>query len=172
MEYSTNHLGIPYSNWNGKDYGARHQVKIEEQKDPEFGFLTEKAEVVTERRFQRMLAVQKKFREEGPRRYNDDPDFQRENFSEETVRLHPKVVKWLEVNIENFEGRKGWATGDDEFNSEYLWEIVIVFQRESDAMAFIERWSGFKKPTVHYNYFNDRVGTLDVKTGEYSWSGR
>jgi hypothetical protein len=41
-----------------------------------------------------------------------------------------------------------------------------------DALAFIKRWSRFKKAHLYFNYFEDRRGDLNLKTGRYKWTER
>ena len=101
--------------------------------------------------------------DEHPFEYKDEVGFT----EHDTRRLKPEVQKWLEENIKNKKGyshEKSWAIGTDEYNSRSPLSFSLFFQSARDAMAFIKRWSSYKKPIDYLNYFQDIRRKLDLKT--------
>ena len=85
----------------------------------------------------------------------------------ETTRLKPEVMQWLNNNVKERdcdEQKQGWAVGSDEYNSTDRLGFSIFFERPTDALNFIKRWSVYKKPVDYLNYFRDVRKKLDPKT--------
>lgn len=81
--------------------------------------------------------------------------------------LKPEVFKWLEENVPDYRGGKGWAVGSDEYNISNISSFSVFFQRRKDAMKFIKTWSKWKKPIHYCQYFTDVRKELDLETGKY-----
>ena len=105
--------------------------------------------------------------------YYDPPDKDwdiiEEDKESDILRLKPEVMEWLNTNIpdrKHKESPKGWAVGTDKYNSNSGISFNIFFHRQKDAMAFIKRWSNYKKPVNYLNYFKDIRKKLDQNTGK------
>jgi hypothetical protein len=84
-----------------------------------------------------------------------------------TRRLRPEVIQWLKENIKDRdcdEHKQAWAVGTDKYNSNDSLSFAIFFERPTDAMKFIKRWSSYKNPVHYLNYFKDIRRKLDLKT--------
>lgn len=95
--------------------------------------------------------------------WKDEAGFNQHN----TFRLKAEVLAWLEANIKDRrcdENVKGWAVGNDEYNSRSPLSYLLFFERTGDAMRFIKQWSSYKKPINYLNYFRDTRRKLDFKT--------
>ena len=85
----------------------------------------------------------------------------------DTRRLKPEVIQWLTDNIkdrDDDEHKQGWCVGTDKYNSNHRISFSIFFERPSDALKFIKRWSIYKKPVDYLNYFQDIRRKLDLTT--------
>lgn len=101
-----------------------------------------------------------------------------DSFRKKTLHVRPDVMEWLEKNVkdrklvkwqkEEKEGYspKGWAVGSDKYNTHDALGFSFFFERETDGMAFIKRWSIYKKPTYYCQYFKGIRKKLDLKTGK------
>ena len=81
--------------------------------------------------------------------------------------LKPEVLKWLEDNITDFQGNKGWCIGSNTYDKDNHISYSVFFQRRRDAMKFIKTWSKWNKPLFYCQYFTDVRKELDTKTGKY-----
>jgi len=80
------------------------------------------------------------------------------NTIEETRRLKPEVIQWLNTNVKGRdwdEHKQGWAVGTDEYNRRASTCFSIFFERITDARKFIKHWSIHKYPEHYLNYFKD-----------------
>lgn len=85
----------------------------------------------------------------------------------DTRRLKPEVMQWLKDNIKErncAEHKQGWAVGTDKYYSNDGLSFTVFFERTSDALKFIKRWSVFKKPVDYLNYFRDVRRKLNMTT--------
>lgn len=87
----------------------------------------------------------------------------------ETIRLKAEVLDWLKENVKDRpkcgdEHVQGWAIGTDKYNSQNTLSFTVFFERTSDGLRFIKRWSSHKKPVSYLNYFRDTLRKLDPKT--------
>ena len=81
--------------------------------------------------------------------------------------LKPEVLGWLETNVLDFEGIKGWCVGSDSYTNDACLSYSVFFQRRKDAMKFIKTWGIWKK-TLHYcQYFTDVRKRLNAETEKY-----
>lgn len=159
MNLLINHCWCSKSNWNGLYYHCRVIVSID------------------------MIAENKQYHDPDSR----EPDW---NLIEEvpynngkeilfckhsTRRLKPEVMQWLQDNIkdrkltkseiEHGDVVKGWAVGNDEYNSNDSISFSLFFQSSKDAMKFIKTWSTHKNVVNYLNYFKDIRRKLNFKTG-------
>lgn len=82
--------------------------------------------------------------------------------------LKPKVLKWLEDNVQDFEEDKGWCVGSDEYvATDSCSSYSVFFQRRKDAMKFIKTFSVWEKPIHYCQYFTDVRKTLNLLTLKY-----
>jgi len=90
------------------------------------------------------------------------------DYGDDVRRLRPEVIQWLNDNVkdrESDEQKQGWCVGTDEYNSNNVISFAIFFERPSDALKFVKRWSSHKKPVHYLNYFQDIRRELDFATG-------
>jgi len=88
----------------------------------------------------------------------------------EDTSLKPEVLVWLKENVpdrKDDECTKGWCIGSDEYRRMDLISMTVFFHRRKDTMAFIRKWSQYKKPVRYVQYFTDVRKTLDLETGKY-----
>ena len=169
MIYHTNHCWCSKSIWENENFDGEVMVSISENidtdsidkyrtkiKDPDFEKLTIKKEFENKEETKRL---QKFFDENYP-----EKEKKVETIYKTTVTLKPEVIEWLNQNIKDIKGttvdtplneRKGWAIGNDEYNSNQHWEINIFFARQLDALKFIRQFSIFKDPTLYFDYFRE-----------------
>ena len=86
----------------------------------------------------------------------------------EVRRLKPEVIQWLQDNIkdrQDDEQKKAWCVGTDKYNADMAISFTLFFERPSDALKFIKRWSSHKHPVDYLNYFQDIRRELDFVTG-------
>jgi len=168
MHYLQNHCWCSDSIWGGL-YDCKHMVVIEkyldyknqETPDTDWSNYVKKKEYMDQEEYEFLKEVYEKCDIKDP-----EPLLQigAKTF---TLELDPKVVKWLEINIKDREGsdiNKGWAIGTEEFYKKNYNSFGIFFDREEDAMMFIEKFSEYKIPTYHLNYFKDVRKQINFKT--------
>ncbi len=84
-------------------------------------------------------------------------------------RLKPDVIQWLQENIKDRqcegEHKQGWCVGTDKYTDNNAISFSVFFERPSDALKFIKRWSSHKHPVHYLNYFQDIRRELDFATG-------
>jgi hypothetical protein len=85
----------------------------------------------------------------------------------DTVRLKPEVIKWLNENIADQEGVKGWCTYSDSKAALNTTKLTIFFRRKNDALAFVRYWSSLKKVHYYFNYFRGKHLELNPTTKKY-----
>lgn len=85
-----------------------------------------------------------------------------------TYRLRPEIIQWLQDSIKDRQDdkqKKAWCVGTDKYNANMAISFPIFFERPSDALKFIKRWSSHKHPVHYLNYFQDIRRELDFATG-------
>lgn len=95
-------------------------------------------------------------------------------YMDEVYRLKPEVIQWLKDNIKDRKLKKweiksgdqpqAWAVGTDDYNFKSDIDFRIFFERVTDAMKFVKRWSKIKQPKQYFNYFKNIRRELDSKT--------
>ena len=79
-----------------------------------------------------------------------------------------EVMDWLQENVaDGKSGEKMWCIGSKEYIATDGGSFSFFFQRRKDAMAFIARFSKWKKPVNYCQYFTDVRKTLDLTTLKY-----
>ena len=82
--------------------------------------------------------------------------------------FNPEVLEWLEENVPDVDGEKGWCVGSPNYRAQgSSCSLQVFFQRTRPAMAFIKKFSKHKKPINYCQYFTDVRKTLDLETGKY-----
>jgi hypothetical protein len=168
MNYLQNYIWCSDSNWGGK-YNCRHLVSFCSYGDEDLedwgNLVDEFAEVYVDNelneRFKKSLEKFGKSVEE----YTP--------ISKNVPNLKPEVLQWLVDNVEDRpkssgeDCLKGWCVGSTEYRNTDGGSITIFFDRRKDAMAFIKKWSKWKKPTHYCQYFTDVRKKLDLETLKY-----
>lgn len=140
MDYLQNHCWCSDSNWGGM-YDCRHLVTLSSYRD----------------------------------NFTDDWNNLVCYDEHKVLTLNDNVLQWLTDNVldtdKPYNGNtttKGWCIGSLEYRkNDSCSSFSIFFQRRKDAMAFIKRWSKWKKPLQYCQYFTDVRKKLDVNTGKY-----
>jgi hypothetical protein len=169
MNYLQNHIWCSDSNWGGQ-YDCRHLVSVDkyhldsESREDWDNLVDEKAEIyfdqdecdrLTEMYINRGITPDKEW------------------FEKSSPNLKPEVLQWLVDNVEDRpkssgeDCLKGWCVGSTEYRHTDGGSITIFFHRRKDAMAFIKKWSKWKKPTHYCQYFTDVRKKLDLETMKY-----
>lgn len=149
MNYLQNHIWCSDSNW-GNEFNCRHTVFFNcyEESDK-----------------QDWLAV-----------INKEADSRKHEhgYTQKVINLKPEVLQWLEDNVQDVKRDhydnghlKAWCIGSLEYRANTSTGFSIFFLRRKDAMAFIKRWSQWKKPVSYCQYFTDIRKELDLKTLKY-----
>ena len=141
--------------------------------DPDFNSLTEKKDFFDEEMFQMKIDY---YESKGKVLTEEEINEKREEekvFSRtKTVSLKEEVIDWLNKNIADkidttedtpINDRKGWCTGNDEYNSKESHQITLFFARQKDALSFIKYWSIYNKPTFYFDYFHEDKREMDIK---------
>ena len=166
MNYLQNHIWCRDSNWGGH-YDCRHLVGLSSYLE---GYKEDWDNILVDKSF-----YDKKVRSKFSGLFLDNPDCQEipeeelcEMFTYKIKTLHPDVLEWLTTEVPDKGEEKGWCVGSDEYvRSDASYSYSIFFQRRSDAMKFIKRWSKWKKPIHYCQYFTDVRKTLNLKTLKY-----
>lgn len=159
MDYLKNHCWCSDSNWGGH-YDCQIIVGLSSYKEgykEDWDRLLTKVDFLDEDIHKRVLA-------------KGVPDCKEVRMAATTkyLQLKPEVIKWLEDNIPDRNGVKGWAIGScDYVRSGSSISYDIFFQQTRDAMQFIKTWSKWKKPIHYCQYFTDVRKTLNLETGKY-----
>lgn len=173
MNYLQNHIWCHDSNWGGK-FDCRHTVFFNSygvsDKEDWAALIDPNAETIfDEERFNSMV---KMLTDRG--REFDPEDF-RENYNRSVYNLKPEVLEWLDSNVPDLNADKfdnghckAWAVGSTAYRAgDSASSFGIFFQRRRDAMAFIKRWSKWKKPVYYCQYFTDVRKKLNLETLKY-----
>lgn len=171
MNYLQNHIWCSDSNWGG-EYDCRHTVFFSRygKSDNEdwVAIVDEDADKLFDKdRFDSMVKMlTNKGRE-------FDPEDFRENYNQSVPNFKPEVLQWLHDNVKDkpkvdSDGHiKGWCIGSVEYRTHPRTGISVFFHRRKDAMAFIKRWSKWKKPVHYCQYFTDVRKNLNLETLKY-----
>ena len=169
MDYLRNHCWCSSSHWDNKMYDCSIIVSLSSYEDgyrDDWENLTHKVKVFSQEkmddhnRFMNMM--QEKF-PETEKEMSADPEAGMATVN----KLKPEVLKWLDDNIEDFQGEKGWCVGSDDYIVRDGSGMSIFMQRRKDAMLFIKTFSKYKKPIRYCQYFTDVRKKLDLKTLKY-----
>lgn len=162
MDYLKNHCRCHSSNWDGKEFDCQIIVGLnsyEEHNKEDFENITTKLEGFCQDTYNVLGA---KWLERGL-----SEDEVREMCSKSYSTLKPEVLDWLYENVPDKDGEKMWCIGDEEYLMNDSCGINIFFQQTRHAMAFIKRWSKWKKPVRYTQYFTDIRKTLNLETLKY-----
>jgi len=163
MDYLKNHCWCHNSNWDGKGYDCNIIVGLNNYEDhnkEDFLAITTKVSGFNQNTYDMFGKLW------ADRGISEDEI--REQFQSEYSTLKPEVIEWLAENIDDGKGGdKMWCIGDEEYLMTDSGGINIFFQRRKDAMAFIKRWSKWKKPVHYTQYFTDVRKKLNLTTMRY-----
>jgi len=163
MDYLKNHCWCSDSNWGGH-YDCQIIVGLSSYKEgykEDWERLLTKADYFNEDTYKILLS-------------KGLPDCEEVKMAATTKynQLKPEVIQWLEDNVPERNGVKGWAIGSaDHVRSGSNINYDIFFQQTRDAMKFIKTWSKWKKPIHYCQYFTDVRKTLDLQTLKYTSKG-
>lgn len=86
----------------------------------------------------------------------------------EYTTLNDEVIEWLNANIADMGGEKGWCIGSEAtLMRNPLSSMSIFFKRRKDSMRFIQVWSHWGKPLDHFDYLKDERKYLNTKNRRY-----
>lgn len=174
MDYFKNHCWCSDSNWGGR-YDCQIIVSLYSYKE---GYKQDWKNVTTTKKYfdegeydSFRERIQTHLKEEGKPHSDVVVDAKLSGieigWSDINV-LKSEVLDWLEENVKDFKGGKGWCVGSDTYQSRGdCSSLSVFFQRKYDALAFIRRWSEHKKPIDYFQYFTDVRKTLNLETGKY-----
>lgn len=166
MNYLQNHIWCSDSNWGGR-YDCRHLVSIHrytEDKDDWLELINEQAEEF------RDLSAVTAFNSMVSKGYVREEH--RDMFiMKKVANFEPFVLNWLRANVadrDNPEQPQGWCIGSTRYRAaDSHTSQTVFFHRKSDAMAFIKKFSKYKKPTNYCQYFTDVRKKLNLETLKY-----
>ena len=153
MDYLQNHCWCSQSHWDGETYLCRHIVSFSGYDDE---CKEDYANLIIEKSDQYLYAS--KHDGFGRDHYRDAPN------------LRPDILEWLVDNVKDRKGEdnpKGWCVGDADYRGTGSSCFSVFFHRKSDAMAFIKKYSVYKKPVYYCQYFSDDRKQLDLKSMRY-----
>lgn len=167
MHYLQNHIWCSKSNWDGEHYDCRHLVGLSSYQE---GYTEDWNNLIDEAAEEWFDQEEYEFwcQTEAAKKYGL-PD--KQSFFKKVNNLKPEVLQWLEENVEDRTGEKinkGWCIGSTEYRAnDSKISFTVFFHRRKDAMAFIRRFSKWKKPIDYCQYFTDIRKTLNLETGKY-----
>ena len=170
MDYLKNHCWCSSSHWDDKNFDCQIIVSLSSYEDgckEDWESLTHTLPVFNQSKLDERIAFMERIKECYPDRDFTGYPTDRESGMSDVRRLKPEVLEWLEENISDFQGGKGWCVGSDTYNMNDGSSYAIFLQRRSDAMKFIKTWSKWKKPTYYTQYFTDVRKKLDLTTLKY-----
>lgn len=167
MDYLNNHVWCTSSIWSGDYYYCRHLVTLDsysKTNDDWTNIIDNKSESIPDQDMIKFL-----IKLEG---YNDISELLVDNTHpvKYIPNLKPNILQWLHDNIKDRkddECHKGWAVGSTDYRALNPYQFNIFFHRKKDAMAFIKKFSTYKKPTHITNYFADERFKLNIETMKY-----
>lgn len=173
MDYLKNHCWCSSSHWDNKHYDCQIIVSLksygEGYKEDWSNLIIEKDYIDHESAsyYVNEFKERTKYSKKGfSKEFYDDlyNEFGKKKISV----LKPEVMQWLEDNVPDFKNEKGWCIGSDEYiSNDSASSFSIFFQRRKDALAFIKRWSKWKKPIHYCQYFTDVRKKLNLETLKY-----
>jgi hypothetical protein len=171
MDYLKNHCWCSSSHWDNDHYDCQIIVNLSSYKEgckEDWDNLTHKVEVFSQEIYDDQVAIMKSLHDKYPESYKTDIMMQPKSGYVKITKFKPEVMTWLDANIPDFNGEKGWCVGSDAYtlgdsNSSYC----VFMQRRKDAMLFIKTWSKWKKPINYCQYFTDVRKKLDLTTLKY-----
>lgn len=162
MDYLRNHCWCSDSNWGGH-YNCQIIVNISSYEDhdsEDYTNMTHQEVHFSQKDYERAQEIFT-----GEPHYNDA--FYR-SYATKTIRVfNQDVLDWLEKNVADSNGNKMWAVGSKDYQSIDGSGKSVFFNRRKDAMAFIKRFSQWKKPIYYTQYFTDVRKKLNLKTMKY-----
>jgi len=170
MDYLKNHCWCASSHWDNKHFDCQIIVSMssyEEESREDWANLIDTVTVFNQSKRDEDIKFYKRCKEKFP---DDNWDKQLNNPKlgyVKTKRLKPEVMQWLTDNVADINGEKGWCVGSDAYNISDGTSFSVFMQRRKDAMAFIKRWSKWKKPIYYCQYFTDVRKELNTTTGKY-----
>lgn len=142
MHYHSNHMYCRKSNWGDKPYDCKHYVNIDMYDEyPEENVDWKTIGYIKEEPTEDGLVDEVPYlKDEVLDWLNNLPDLKRDYFKNGTL--------------------AAWCIPNKESRILSSVEFAIFFGRRKDAMAFIKKFSVYKKPTSYCNYFKGDWRTL------------
>lgn len=146
------------------EHGSRFSKAFDRSKE-DWENLTVEHTALDKEEYDRNVQISKKL--------GHDKNFTEEDYIKWATRtyrkLKPEVLAWLEANVKDrrdSEQPKGWCVGNDDYHMRCRYEdsINIFFERRSDALGFIKKFSVYKKPTTYFDYFKEIRKELNLET--------
>ena len=171
MDYLKNHCWCSKSHWDGEMFDCQIIVSLSSYREDyaeDWKNLIQPVEVFSQEKMDENTAFARRCMEKYPSEGWEREINNKLAATRMVPRLKPEVMKWLEDNITDFKGEKGWCVGSDTYNMNDGSGYSIFMQRRSDAMKFIKTWSKWKKPIYYTQYFTDVRKKLDLTTLKYN----
>lgn len=173
MDYFKNHCWCSNSHWDDEHYDCQIIVSLYACKDyyrEDYNELMVEKKFYDEEEANSLSEYMKSVWIEHNKEYTqEDLEEYKQRVGNKTIKvLKPEVMDWLTENIPDTKEGKGWCVGNDYYvATDSRSSYSVFFQRRKDAMAFIKRWSKWKKPLHYTQYFTDVRKVLNMKTGKY-----
>lgn len=173
MEYLKNHCWCNSSHWDNKNYDCQIIVSLKSYKEEykeDWSNLIIKEEYFDREEANNFISTLKEEHKTSKKGYTKKyyDDLHNIVGKKKIAALKPEVMQWLEDNVPDFKNEKGWCIGSKEYRAnDSASSFSIFFQRRRDALAFIKRWSKWKKPIHYCQYFTDVRKKLNLETLKY-----
>lgn len=173
MNYLKNHCWCSSSHWDEKHYDCQIIVTIEREdgfddRDDWNNVMIKKSyydEDVAEEVFE---MHRKFFEKERPMTDDEIADYKKDVGTRFISVLKPEIMEWLEENVPDVNGEKGWCVGSNKYvNGDCCTSYSVFFQQTRPAMKFIKEFSKWKKPIYYTQYFSDVRKILNRETLKY-----
>lgn len=174
MDYLKNHCWCSNSHWDNKHFDCQIIVSLsgyEEHDEEDWKNLTETVNVFSQKKYDDDIVFAERMIERYPNYYDqsylEDIKANKKTGFQNIRVFKPKVLKWLDENIADIDGKKAWCVGSNDYSSQDASSLSVFMQRRKDAMLFIKTFSKWKKPVYYCQYFTDVRKKLDLKTLKY-----
>lgn len=163
MHLHINHTFCTDSNWGG-DFCSRYMVCLDRYK--KINQIDSENLLLVKKGYDNSLlkVIEKRASEQN---WDAEKLEMHKAFCQKDYRVFKEeVLVWLHENVADTKDKKqpkGWCVGSDNYLQRGDSSINVWFVRKSDALAFIEKFSFYKKPTTYFDYFKGISKELDLE---------